>query len=220
MNLGMSLSTFWPQLPTFAGRFGLDWQAEQQRMQERAHQQQQNREWLIRIVGSQRQGRTCLPVCLGLQPADFAWLTSNVLPMYGRYQPLKPGRLAQVQQQSGEDLRQQLLEMREDEWLEIRNLLRRFRRGMDDLELVLADVLAAGCLGGDHLWRDLGLADRGQLSELMRTNFPDLFERNNANMKWKKFFYKQLCEEGGGYVCRAPSCQECTAYRDCFGPEA
>jgi nitrogen fixation protein NifQ len=38
-------------------------------------------------------------------------------------------------------------------------------------------------------------------------------------MKWKKFLYKQLCEEEGLYVCRAPSCQVCVDYERCYGSE-
>ena len=83
----------------------------------------------------------------------------------------------------------------------------------------MSDIVAAGCLGGDHLWRDLGLQSRSELSQLMLQNFPTLAAANSGDMKWKKFFYKQLCEAGGGYVCRAPSCDQCSAYDDCFGPE-
>lgn len=216
MSLVASLKTFWPVTPVRGFRV-LNFQAARERMQQR----EQNREWLMQMVRSQRNGRTCLPFYLGLHPMDFNWLLDSELqPASGRHKHMNPWQVASCDARKDQDLRQQLLEMRQDEWEEMRGLLRRNRRGCDDLELVMADVLAAGCLGGDHLWRDLGLATRAQLSELMQTNFPTLFERNNANMKWKKFFYKQLCEEGGGYVCRAPSCQECTAYQDCFGPEA
>ncbi len=38
-------------------------------------------------------------------------------------------------------------------------------------------------------------------------------------MKWKKFIYKQLCITEGIYTCRAPSCEVCADYADCFGPE-
>ena len=109
--------------------------------------------------------------------------------------------------------------MREDEWQEIRQLLLQYRAGKDDSELLMADIVAAGCLGGEHLWRDLGLLNRSELSALLSQNFPQLVAANDRDMKWKRFFYKQLCEAGGGYVCRAPSCDECTAYADCFGPE-
>jgi NifQ. len=40
-----------------------------------------------------------------------------------------------------------------------------------------------------------------------------------SDMKWKKFIYKQLCEAEGLYVCRAPSCEVCKDYDQCFGKE-
>jgi nitrogen fixation protein NifQ len=83
----------------------------------------------------------------------------------------------------------------------------------------MAGILVAACLGNDHLWQDLGLWSRRELSELMQRNFPELAARNDRDMKWKKFLYKQLCETEGIYTCRAPSCQECSDYEECFGPE-
>lgn len=83
----------------------------------------------------------------------------------------------------------------------------------------MAHVVAAGCMAADHLWQDLGLPTRGELTALMRRNFPTLAARNVKDMKWKRFLYKQLCEAEGIYTCRAPSCQVCTDYHACFGPE-
>lgn len=179
-----------------------------------------NGRWLSQMVRSQRAGRTCLPYFLGLTPVDFQWMMHRQL--LGRQRRLPAVSLLQSSADTAHfdgDLRQQLLEMRKDEWLEIRNLLRNQRAGKSDCELLLADILAAGCLGGDHLWRDLGLQSRSELSGLMQQNFPQLAAANSGDMKWKKFFYKQLCELGGGYVCRAPSCDQCSAYHDCFGAE-
>ena len=190
----------------------------------RFHEQQllaaNNRSWLSQMVRSQRSGRTCLPYFLGLSPVDYQWMMHHQLLGRQRRMPVLALLTSEQDHQhfSG-DLRQQLLEMRRDEWLEIRNLLRNNRAGKTDCECLLADILAAGCLGGDHLWRDLGLNNRGELSALMQQNFPQLATANSGDMKWKKFFYKQLCELGGGYVCRAPSCDQCTAYDDCFGAE-
>ena len=74
-------------------------------------------------------------------------------------------------------------------------------------------------MSGDHLWQDLGLLDRGELNRLMRERFPTLAARNVANMKWKKFFYRMLCELEGFTLCTAPSCRECCDFDDCFGAE-
>jgi len=86
-------------------------------------------------------------------------------------------------------------------------------------ELWTARIVAVGCLGSDHLWQDLGLWSRAELSALMERNFPTLAAKNVHNMKWKKFLYKQLCIAEGVYVCRAPSCEVCADYDACFGPE-
>lgn len=85
--------------------------------------------------------------------------------------------------------------------------------------LWMAQIIAAGCMGSDHLWQDLGLWSRNDLSALMRHNFTGLAIKNNRDMKWKKFLYKQLCLQAGIYTCRAPSCEVCGDYAMCFGPE-
>lgn len=83
----------------------------------------------------------------------------------------------------------------------------------------MAEIIAAGCMGSDHLWQDLGLRQRTELSLLMAHNFPALAEKNRHDMKWKRFLYKQLCETEGIYTCRSPSCEVCVDYHACFGPE-
>jgi nitrogen fixation protein NifQ len=83
----------------------------------------------------------------------------------------------------------------------------------------MAAIVAAACMGSDHLWQDLGLWSRADLSLLMRHCFPPLAAKNDRDMKWKKFLYKQLCLEEGIYVCRAPSCEVCRDYDLCFGRE-
>lgn len=82
----------------------------------------------------------------------------------------------------------------------------------------LVDILVAGCMGSDHLWHDLGLWSRQDLSALIANNFPALKAKNDRDMKWKRFFYKQLCVQEGIYTCRAPSCEVCNDYVRCFGP--
>lgn len=91
----------------------------------------------------------------------------------------------------------------------------------DDAEQTewLAYAVASGCMGGDHLYQDMGLPDRQALSELMARHFGTLTAKNSANMKWKKFLYKQLCDRAEVRACSAPSCQVCVDYQKCFGPE-
>ncbi len=176
--------------------------------------------FLGRLLAGQRAGRGALPFFLGLQPLALMWLAQRYQPggfcagavASGAREPESPAW------ERGE-LRQELLELRRDEWQEVRGLLLAHRAGAHPLEHAMADIVAAGCLGGDHLWRDLGLQSRAELSELMALFFPGLALKNSGDMKWKKFFYKQLCEQEGGYVCRSPTCEECAAYDDCFGEE-
>lgn len=91
--------------------------------------------------------------------------------------------------------------------------------GPSDEACWIAHVLACGSLGDNHLWQDLLLPSRRELSALIGHWFPGLATRNSRDMKWKKFFYKQLCERAELFVCRAPSCAVCTDYALCFGPE-
>jgi nitrogen fixation protein NifQ len=82
----------------------------------------------------------------------------------------------------------------------------------------LACAVASAALFDNHLWQDLRLPDRRSLSALLAKRFPDLTRRNTGNMRWKSFFYKQLCERAG-MICRAPSCGARDDYAECFGPE-
>ncbi len=82
-----------------------------------------------------------------------------------------------------------------------------------------AVFIATACMGDNHLWQDMGLSSRAVLSELMQARFPALFAKNTGDMKWKKFFYKQLCERADIFICKSPSCGVCVDYSKCFGPE-
>lgn len=84
---------------------------------------------------------------------------------------------------------------------------------------VVAWALACASLGDNHLWQDLQLPSRAELSQLMAHWFASLAELNTQHMKWKKFLYKQLCTREEIFICKAPSCQVCTDHPVCFGPE-
>jgi nitrogen fixation protein NifQ len=83
----------------------------------------------------------------------------------------------------------------------------------------VAETVAVACLGDNHLWQDLQLANRAELSALLQRWFPALVDKNRLDMKWKKFLYKQLCEREEVLVCKAPSCAVCSDHALCFGPE-
>ncbi len=107
----------------------------------------------------------------------------------------------------------------DEEEEQLRALFDRYRVD-DSLETGwLISLLARRCMSPNHLWQDLGLSSRGDLNRLMRERFPALAARNAQNMKWKKFFYRCLCEMEGFTLCAAPSCAECSDYAACFGEE-
>jgi nitrogen fixation protein NifQ len=83
----------------------------------------------------------------------------------------------------------------------------------------VVETVAIACMGDNHLWQDLQFGSRAELSALMNHWFPTLAAKNNRDMKWKKFLYKQLCEREEIFVCRSPSCAVCCDYDKCFGAE-
>ncbi len=85
---------------------------------------------------------------------------------------------------------------------------------------ILAGMIARRAMEPDHLWQDLGLGNRGELSRLLGRHFPVLAAGNVRNMKWKKYFYRRLCEAEGFVLCSAPSCRDCSDFEACFGDES
>jgi len=86
-------------------------------------------------------------------------------------------------------------------------------------ELLLSRLIARRCQRPNHLWQDLGLANRTELSMLMQLHFPRLAMKNANDMKWKKFFYRMMCTSEGFRLCAAPVCSECDDFESCFGSE-
>lgn len=163
---------------------------------------------LREVLLAQRRGEGCLPPMLGLD----VWTYQAMLRFCGEASELP------LEAHHGH-LRQTLLDLRRDEWQDIRGLLLSGIREHNVLTDWWAAIVAAGCLGGNHLWRDLGLPNRQALGTLLLQYFPGVAQKNVRDMRWKKFFYKQLCEAEGGYVCRSPTCEQCTLYAECFGEE-
>jgi nitrogen fixation protein NifQ len=146
-----------------------------------------------------------LTEALGLSPVALTDLSNAYFPDAWRWIPAHAvGDAAGPDQLEEPDLRQLLLDHRgcgspEEEWL--------------------AAIIARRSLGANHLWQDLGLFNRIELNSLMHRHFPSLKKRNSGDMKWKKFFYRQLCEMDGVAICKAPNCDVCDDVADCFGPE-
>jgi len=105
------------------------------------------------------------------------------------------------------------------EYAELKALFDDYRIAPNDEQPWWTTLLIAGCTGRNHLWEDLGLFERTDLTELIRVNYPELAARNSRDMKWKKFLYKQLCEREGIVACPAPTCDACAQFSECFSPE-
>lgn len=103
---------------------------------------------------------------------------------------------------------------------QVRQLLERFRSDATEETSWIAAIVTKRSMSPRHLWQDLGLATRDELGRLMAERFPGLAERNSNHMKWKKFFYRSLCEMEGFVLCSSPSCRECSDFHDCFGDES
>jgi nitrogen fixation protein NifQ len=106
----------------------------------------------------------------------------------------------------------------EDETLLV-DLLLSHRSGPEPTAGWLAVLIARRAMRPDHLWQDLGLNNRGELNRLLARHFRTLHAGNTGNMRWKKYFYRVLCEAEGFSLCAAPSCAVCTDFNDCFGIE-
>ncbi len=165
-----------------------------------------NHEWLACMVASWCTGQGVLPDYLGLESDQFNALNNHFFPDCS---------IPEQQAPSGSKLDFSRMLEKED----LVNLLKHYcRPDTFEMDWMIA-IIVAGCLGSDHLWQDLGLWSRSQLSAMLQYNFPELAAKNDQDMKWKKFLYKQLCEAEGLYLCRAPSCNVCIDYPKCYGPE-
>ena len=156
---------------------------------------------LAHALALRDRGQGSLPECLGLPPADLARLAARWFP--------------------GLDLPDLDLPFADppEEQKQLALLLT-WRGGAASEEARwFARILARRAMEGNHLWEDLGLPSRAALGALMQRHFPRLHAANTKNMRWKKFFYRQICADTGFSLCLAPSCGECAEYSACFAPE-
>ncbi|MCB2080907.1 MAG: nitrogen fixation protein NifQ, partial [Novosphingobium sp.] len=108
--------------------------------------------------------------CVGLEAGELRSLCEQ----------LRPG--AQVPSGPGPQIDQQEQTLRDILWMNSAEA--------SVLELLISKMIARRSLRPNHLWQDLGLANRGELTALMERHFPRLASRNSQDMKWKKFFYR------------------------------
>lgn len=155
--------------------------------------------WASMLAG-RTLGEGVLPGTLGLLPAEFQCLVEEYF----------PGMHCECTSAASRAI---------EELDDLFDLLVAHRAGRQPSEVWLARSVAWGCGGCDHLWQDLGLAHRGELSFLMQTAFTSLAALNVHDMKWKKFIYRQYCSKEGIHVCPTPSCAECADFTNCYAPQ-
>jgi nitrogen fixation protein NifQ len=151
-----------------------------------------------------QEGRS-LVEAVGLSPAELGELAKLSFPhaeaLFARLDPT-----AEVARSADEACLQELLQ-----------------RGSTDgsrLQYLLSCMVARRAQRPNHLWQDLGLRQRRELSWLMQRHFEPVAARNKNDMKWKKFLYRLICRDEGFGICTAPSCEECDELDVCFGDEA
>ncbi|ASG20313.1 nitrogen fixation protein NifQ [Nitrospirillum viridazoti] len=148
-------------------------------------------------------GRGSLPLCAGLDGIALEDLALRLFPdAWAGMAALADGPAA----------------LEEDEQA-VRDLLWMYADGGTPLQRDLATMIARRCSRPNHLWQDLGLRNRGELSSLMQRHFGGLARRNSQDMKWKKFLFRMICRAEGFTLCTAPVCTECDDFDHCFGAE-
>jgi len=165
-----------------------------------------NTRWVASMLSSQVCGQSMMPAQLGLTPEAF----ERMIHFYFPDVPI-------TELQSAAYDASWLEMMPEKEELEA--LFHDVRKDDHEQRQWIAAMLIAGCAGHQHLWEDMGLFSRKDLTDLLNENFPAMAHKNVLNMKWKKFVYKQLCDRSNIHACPAPTCQACNDFKVCFAPE-
>lgn len=161
---------------------------------------------LAAMLASNSVGLGDMPPLLGLEPGLFGRMLRATFPGVN-WPAASPAASS----------RQAATEM--PEYAELKSLFTEFAAPGVKEEPWWIELMIAGCNGREHMWRDMGLLERGDLTRLICNCFPELGRRNVRDMKWKKFIYKQLCEREGIIACPAPTCDQCASFKECFSPE-
>lgn len=154
---------------------------------------------VIRCVMAESQRIGARPLIRGLAPESFAALCAVCMPGCG----LQNGDCEPVFDEFGETF----------------ELLLDYAMPRDQMSIWLAAAIATAAQRDNHLWQDMGLPSRRELSAILNQRFPALAALNVGDMKWKKFFYRQLCQRAGVPICKSPHCADCVDRRICFAPE-
>ncbi len=108
----------------------------------------------------------------------------------------------------------------DEETAMVRDLLLANRSTEGEIGRWLSAMVARRAMEPNHLWEDLGLRDRDELTRLLERHFYPIACRNTKNMKWKRFFYRSMCEDDGFVMCSTPVCTQCADFDRCYGDES
>jgi nitrogen fixation protein NifQ len=108
----------------------------------------------------------------------------------------------------------------DEETVMVRDLLLANRSHDSDVSRWLSAMVARRAMEPNHLWEDLGLRDREELTRLLDRHFAPIACKNTKNMKWKRFFYRSMCEDDGFVMCSTPVCTQCADFHRCYGDES
>lgn len=162
-----------------------------------------DRHILASIISVARAGGLDVASRVGLAEEDMALLVAEKFPR---------ATLSMLTRGSTEEL--------DEEAAMVRDLLLVQRSTLGETGRWLASMVARRSIEPNHLWEDLGLRNRGELSRLLMRHFAPLASRNVRNMRWKRFFYRMLCEDDGFVMCTTPVCTNCSDFQLCFGDES
>lgn len=96
-------------------------------------------------------------------------------------------------------------------------LLEGHRVADDPLWTLAGRAPACGCFGSRHLWQDLGVAGRDDVTRLLNAGFATLAAGNVRNLKWKRYLFLALGRQRGEADLRPPRCDRCDEFANCFG---
>lgn len=170
------------------------------------------------LIKAQLHGQSSMPYQLGLSASTYKELIATINDHALTALNKRWVNNASTLQLERSNTVTELVNMRDAERTDIINLLKKHRNTTLNFSEVASTIIATACLNSAHLWKSLGFDNRRDLTTWMKINFPD-FAAGNNNMRWKRYIYLQLCQQGGDYVCRAPSCDECSSFKECFLPE-
>lgn len=171
-------------------------------------------QFFAQLIKAQLTGHSSMPYQLGLSNEEYKNLLAD-LNDQELFMLDQKWQNAPSTQTERSDILLELVHLRKSERDDIVSLLVKYRNQTIPHSSSAATIIATGCLSAAHLWNSLGFSCRTDLSDWIKLYFPYLATINN-NMRWKRFFYLQLCKQGGDYVCRAPTCSACSSFDECF----